>query len=1131
MTNKKRFKKPINENSKKNSKNKTKTNSTIVKAKSSKNEKKQIPVASKRKRQNSNSTKNNEIKTFITTRAKQAKGASIIQSNIKIDSVKRSKGRPRLKPNVNKNTTSANLQSLSAPSTSNSTRTSKTNSTVTTKGKNPKIAPLNKSSNLKKNIPTKKKPVKNENKSTIKKKEKTKNILNTTKATQVKMDQKESLVKNKAPAKLVSKKLNKKQNSQKRMTRSKPEVLSKRRHRVASLNASAKVKLLCENDRDSTTVKNSSNVEAGSNSVTNTKNNAKSVKKASTTNDKRSNNVPKKSQSELDKSNRISHSKPTAPKRRVNRKKIKRKHNSIDSDVEIIDTRRCKRMASLNASAMMAATYLPETRNEKSLVPANKPQPPRLLDPLSNVTNTIDEVVRQWSSTVEHFERSVDIGEQQCKTTVKTTVKHVKLSGNNTVVETISTQYEQQNIIPEPSSSQSHSKRRPQKKTLQISDDNVNNSNQFSSSTSAFTPCSSSTVHSTSIESILSQRQNSFTTSSFNVKNFDSQSNIKDNVFAKTQNKRTKKSKPSSESSSSHSNGKSKPRSFIRKYEVKTIQTRLESSSVNTTVAHHNSNNFVFNNNSASSSFVNLSASVPSAQANNGPHMPYSLPNTMPFQFIPVAPNQHSHQTHAVPFVDHPPINYINLTNINAPIYHYQPMTNSYPTALNSGTNVVPFLQLCNPTQYSYNVAEQRSNHPLVGLSYSTNNNTTLYQTPNPVFNLFPPSQDSSGCTFIHRPVSCHPQSGSIPPINSSTSYLNNSIFASPPVFGNLNATNNSNIFQYPLVRPQVSTVRQVNVPFGQSTLLFQSPINSTNTTATPLTTIITPCKNVSELNSDISSTLNHSDSPVPNDDNEDDVSLTINNDIIENGSSEIRDQIDVYSSSNAQSNTSDMTSDETSTTSVNMSESNTNPPNGNSKLNRSKKDHSKKASLETLSLRAMRNNTKKSSRSKLNRPAISINKVTNGIDKNLNNSSHLLNKKSKTAKNMNSLNQNGIRTMLSMKNSHRPSNQDYKISTKKSSIQNEKNKLVTSHSSHDNVPIFNKLSVNNGHIKKKSRPIIHGWSWEGDPFDRHVFLNVSIITFLYYISNRVFSKKNFRMKNNLIYANVIPQLSILKGK
>nr|XP_037274561.1 proteoglycan 4-like isoform X2 [Rhipicephalus microplus] len=49
----------------------------------------------------------------------------------------------------------------------------------------------------------------------------------------------------------------------------------------------------------------------------------------------------------------------------VARKVIKRKRDVLDADVEIIDTRQCRRMASLNAQAIMAASYSRERSSRK----------------------------------------------------------------------------------------------------------------------------------------------------------------------------------------------------------------------------------------------------------------------------------------------------------------------------------------------------------------------------------------------------------------------------------------------------------------------------------------------------------------------------------------------------------------------------------------------------------------------------------------------------------------------------------------------------------------------------------------------------------------------------------------------
>lgn len=824
-------------------------------------------------------------------------------------------------------------------------------------------------------------------------------------------------------------------------------TIYKRGHRVASLNAIAKVKLICENDRDNVNSTSTDKVESSS-SASESSRSPKSKKKVCTELVKF---VPSKTKHE--------------EKKKTKRKKMKRRRRiSIDSDVELIDTKRCKRMASLNASAMMAATYLPETRLERRITSP----PVRRMDPLSSVCDTIDDVVRQWS--VEHIERSVDMS----KTTVKTTVKHVKLSGNNTVVETISTEYEQQNITQ--SSPKKQSKGSKQK--TQPSTQDANGLNQFSSSPSAFTPCSS--VHSTSLETIMSQQQSHhhhpFTsTNPFNVNSFTTNSTGSESA--------RKKSRRKTPETTSFTQSKNKnPRSFIRKYEVKTIQTRLESvnQSADTASAHNTnlSNRFIFTNPAPSS--------ILGFNPNHAPlPMSYNLPA---FQFIPIAPTLANPSTASAPAAAAPsfisgesanPVNCISLAN-TTPIY-YQPISNSYSMP-NVSSIPVPFFQLANPPLAPYSYMEHRPAAPSNPFLYNLSPNpppptSTLYQSSNPVINFLP--QDPSTCTFIHRPVACHP-----PP-----SGQNNTTTNLPPVNPMGTTTqanqgsslgNSGGLFHYPLLRPpQMTPVRVPFAPYPQPTLLFQSPMPNSHThpTVTPLTTIITPSEPQAPP----------PQSYVPK------TTVVEVNSIGQNGGADVTDagrmgknvyntnlSIDTMATDNGNTNSSS-NSAQSVASNADIAESNIHHHHRqeqHSDSNGHHPMHKKKKLSEAMK--------KGVAKKKFLPIRTTVMQVPNGImaKTSLDNGSAGLKKKKKSSPPITTtIQQNGSRNMLLLRNNR---NQ-----LKKVSPQNQRSPPV--HTNHEVANIFDNsklLSINNG-LKKKNRPINHGWSWEGQAFECQVFLNV----------------------------------------
>jgi hypothetical protein len=155
----------------------------------------------------------------------------------------------------------------------------------------------------------------------------------------------------------------------------------KRGHRLASLNAIAKVRLLCENEREkSDTIEESSDYYL--------KQNCKKEKVDRKCTTKSNSN---KSESKKD-------CKALVAVNNSNKQLAVRKRKMIDDSIEIIDTRSCKRMASLNASAIMAASYSPERIKRSKSVE-------------STHSNSSIEMVRemQISSTVSRFEISPSV--------------------------------------------------------------------------------------------------------------------------------------------------------------------------------------------------------------------------------------------------------------------------------------------------------------------------------------------------------------------------------------------------------------------------------------------------------------------------------------------------------------------------------------------------------------------------------------------------------------------------------------------------------------------------------------------------------------------------------------------------
>lgn len=112
---------------------------------------------------------------------------------------------------------------------------------------------------------------------------------------------------------------------------------------------------------------------------------------------------------------------PTAGTRRkkkaiVARKVIKRKRDVLDADVEIIDTRQCRRMASLNAQAIMAASYSRERSSRKF----DKESPSSFSSSSSSSSSTSSAASCELKVVHHHHQQEIVVCSVQTKTVHKT---------------------------------------------------------------------------------------------------------------------------------------------------------------------------------------------------------------------------------------------------------------------------------------------------------------------------------------------------------------------------------------------------------------------------------------------------------------------------------------------------------------------------------------------------------------------------------------------------------------------------------------------------------------------------------------------------------------------------------------
>ena len=166
-------------------------------------------------------------------------------------------------------------------------------------------------------------------------------------------------------------------------------LIEKRGHRLASLNAIVKVRLLCENDTEKSGPIDRYGDRSKDKKVEK-KEKEKSVKHDGKTVAKTHKCEPK---------SKKNYCKALVPVDNRKTVAVPRKRKVFDDCVEIIDTRSCKRMASLNASAIMAASYLPERIKRSKSVE-------------SNHSNNSVEMVREmqtFSQTVSRYEISPSV--------------------------------------------------------------------------------------------------------------------------------------------------------------------------------------------------------------------------------------------------------------------------------------------------------------------------------------------------------------------------------------------------------------------------------------------------------------------------------------------------------------------------------------------------------------------------------------------------------------------------------------------------------------------------------------------------------------------------------------------------
>lgn len=187
-----------------------------------------------------------------------------------------------------------------------------------------------------------------------------------------------------------------KKQSKKTSVNKKPKINDSvnRKHRVASLNALAKVRVLSENDNDQD---RSGEHEGSDHDIKNIIGKKEQKKQKEVKQQEVKNNKKEKNHKNYSKT-----SKAIVPVDNSKKQLAVKKRKLVDDCVEIIDTRTCKRMASLNASAILAASYSPLIKRSKSSE-SNKS-----INKAGSSVKMIREM--QIKATVSHYEITPSCG-------------------------------------------------------------------------------------------------------------------------------------------------------------------------------------------------------------------------------------------------------------------------------------------------------------------------------------------------------------------------------------------------------------------------------------------------------------------------------------------------------------------------------------------------------------------------------------------------------------------------------------------------------------------------------------------------------------------------------------------------
>lgn len=552
----------------------------------------------------------------------------------------------------------------------------------------------------------------------------------------------------------------------------KTKFYSKKSHRLASLNASAKVKLLSEIGKHKPDIKEQkSKVDNEKKAISLPPSLPSTSKMISTV------AIDKTSQSSnLKKSSGNSTKKDNLNKNKIAQMKKKKlaQNKNADPEVELIDTRRYKRMANLNASAILSATYSVE-KEKRNATNESKPN-------IKQDDSETDDQVDQMSSS-----SSV---EKNSRKTPKKTID------NKNNVETNSSN------LASSSKSVNLAKETPKNKRKR-------SSNNSTANQSAFTPCVNSIplilATASPNVSVTSNNANTIIISHQNTTADDSPINLS---VSKCKIERKKRIKTNHQPNSN----------------TNSIQTNPVNSSIN----ESNQNCLpkgVTNLRKATGlpvSNTTVSSSAVSSIQNLGNNLiPY---NSTPLHLIPVATNYS-------PFnIGHN--NYI-YSNQSTPIpgYHNASVSSIYQSTMTIATNPLSTFPLLLSNSMQQNVG-----------------NSYLSQTAT---NSFYPSTNSVNCINLlgngpqsrfvnYRPLAFQTQSTHTATtfITTTNNTINSNLFT--PNFSSISSVpqlsinlNEQNLFNCSFLRQS-----PVNLPvnsFTQPTFLLQTPIvNSNNISFTP---------------------------------------------------------------------------------------------------------------------------------------------------------------------------------------------------------------------------------------------------------------------------------------------------------